>query len=147
MLKQGEVKWKLSDHELQNRLHVSVNGRMPDDSPGLLQVDFANRWVGGGMLGEGCVQEEILFMLYPELIISRLFTEQLDDREFFETLVITGCERFSRSSGYASSFRFEEDYEDKSKRDEWGRRIFEIIAMDASVSFSFSPLIVLIYMQ
>ena len=39
------------------------------------------------MLGHGCVQEEILFVIYPELIISRLFTERLDDND---ALLITG---------------------------------------------------------
>lgn len=33
------------------------------------------------MLGYGCVQEEIRFVICPELLISRLFVEQLDDTE------------------------------------------------------------------
>lgn len=61
-----------------------------------LQVDFANRKVGGGVLRDGCVQEEILFVLYPELICSRLFTEALEDDE---ALLITGVERFNQSEG------------------------------------------------
>ena len=40
-----------------------------------LQVDFANKFVGGGVLGDGCVQEEIRFLINPELIVTRLFTE------------------------------------------------------------------------
>ena len=59
----------------------------------LLQVDFANKYIGGGVLGEGCVQEEIRFLICPELIVSRLITEELDDNE---CLVMTGAERFSR---------------------------------------------------
>ena len=39
------------------------------------QVDFANKFVGGGVLGDGCVQEEIRFLINPELIVTRLFTE------------------------------------------------------------------------
>ena len=56
------------------------------------QVDFANRYIGGGVLGEGCVQEEIRFLICPELIVSRLFTEELDNNE---CLVMTGAEQFS----------------------------------------------------
>lgn len=51
------------------------------------QVDFANKYIGGGVLGSGLVQEEILFLMSPELIVSRLFTEKLDDNE---CLRITG---------------------------------------------------------
>lgn len=52
-----------------------------------VQVDFASNWIGGGVLGSGLVQEEILFLINPELIVSRLFTEKLEDNE---CLIITG---------------------------------------------------------
>jgi poly(ADP-ribose) glycohydrolase len=35
-------------------------------------VDFANKEIGGGVLGNGAVQEEILFLLFPEAIVSKL---------------------------------------------------------------------------
>jgi poly(ADP-ribose) glycohydrolase len=47
----------------------------------LLQVDFANKYLGGGVLTHGCVQEEIRFLICPEMIISRLFTEGLEKNE------------------------------------------------------------------
>jgi len=50
-------------------------------------VDFANKLVGGGVLGRGCVQEEIRFLGFTEMIVSRLFTEELGDHE---CLVVTG---------------------------------------------------------
>lgn len=53
----------------------------------VLQVDFANRMVGGGVTGMGLVQEEIRFLINTELIVSRLFTEALDHDE---CLIITG---------------------------------------------------------
>ena len=56
------------------------------------QVDFANRYIGGGVLGWGCVQEEIRFLISPELIVSRLFCEELDANE---CIVVTGAERYS----------------------------------------------------
>ena len=59
----------------------------------IMQVDFANRYLGGGVLGEGCVQEEIRFLVCPELILSRLFTEELDDNE---CLIMTGAQQFSK---------------------------------------------------
>lgn len=51
------------------------------------QVDFANKFVGGGVTSSGLVQEEIRFLINPELIVSRLFTEVLDDND---CLIITG---------------------------------------------------------
>ena len=52
-----------------------------------LQVDFANKSVGGGVTSSGLVQEEIRFLINPELIASRLFTEALGHDE---CLIITG---------------------------------------------------------
>lgn len=51
------------------------------------QVDFANRFLGGGVLGLGAVQEEIRFCICPELIVTRLFCEALEDNE---CIIITG---------------------------------------------------------
>ena len=76
-------------------------------------MDFANKYIGGGALNTGLVQEEIRFMVCPEMIVSRLFTECLDDHE---CLVMTGCETFSRYTGYADSFKWDGKYEDVTPR-------------------------------
>jgi len=112
------------------KLRVSCCGRIEKDAPDMLHVDFANKYVGGGMLGRGCVQEEILFMLCPELIVSRLLAEVLDDNE---TLVITGHQRFNNYVGYGSTFRWNGDHDDCTNRDAWGRRTTQLVAMDAQV--------------
>ena len=109
---------------------MSCCGRIEKDAPSMLHVDFANKHVGGGALRRGCVQEEILFMLYPELIASRLLTEVLDDNE---TLVVTGHQRYNEHVGYASSFRWNGDYVDCTSRDAWGRLTTQLVAMDAQV--------------
>ena len=57
------------------------------------QVDFANKYLGGGVLGGGCVQEEIRFLISPEMILSCLFVEELDDNE---VLLMNGPETFSK---------------------------------------------------
>ncbi|XP_021956937.1 poly(ADP-ribose) glycohydrolase isoform X2 [Folsomia candida] len=95
-----------------------------------LQVDFANRFVGGGVLGNGTVMEEIRFSISPELIAARLFTEVLDDDE---VLIITGSTQFSKYSGYGDSFKFEGPHEDKKTldRDRFGRRTAQVAVMDA----------------
>ena len=100
-----------------------------EDQQGMLQVDFANKFVGGGVLGDGCVQEEIRFLINPELIVTRLFTEVLDATE---CLVVTGCERFSQFEGYADSFKWTAKATDPSPTDQFGRRSTQIVALDAT---------------
>lgn len=101
-------RWDYLDNNLGNtRVHIDSEGTIEDNGLGLLQVDFANKYdiyliikckiecsilnicrnIGGGVLGYGCVQEEIRFIICPELIISRLFVEQMGDQE---AVVITG---------------------------------------------------------
>ena len=46
-----------------------------------LQVNFANRKIGGGVLAGGRVQEEIRFSIFPELIVSRLIMDHMDANE------------------------------------------------------------------
>lgn len=52
-----------------------------EDFPEMYMVDFANSYIGGGALSSGCLQEEIIFMTYPELYISILFCESMNDNE------------------------------------------------------------------
>jgi hypothetical protein len=60
------------------------------------------RKIGGGVIGKGCVQEEIRFITCPELIVARLFVEQLADNE---ALVVQGVEQFANYEGYQDSFK------------------------------------------
>ncbi|XP_071130686.1 poly(ADP-ribose) glycohydrolase-like isoform X2 [Mytilus edulis] len=123
-------KWDSLDTPLRD-LHVSSEGTIEDDGEGLLQVDFANKYLGGGVLTHGCVQEEIRFLICPEMIISRLFTEGLEKNE---SLIMKGCERFSSYDGYAKTFEWKGDYDDsKTPRDDWGRLCTHVTAIDALV--------------
>ncbi|XP_053697387.1 poly(ADP-ribose) glycohydrolase-like [Sabethes cyaneus] len=109
-------------------VHITSEGTIEDQGKGLLQVDFANKYLGGGVLGHGCVQEEIRFVINPELLVCRLFTEALKPQE---ALVMMGSEQFSEYSGYASSFCLAGDYRDETPRDASGRRECYIVAIDA----------------
>ncbi|XP_033114188.1 poly(ADP-ribose) glycohydrolase-like [Anneissia japonica] len=124
--------WSTSTARLRD-LHVSTEGTIEDNGRGMLQMDFANKFVGGGVLGFGSVQEEIRFLICPELLVSRLFTEVLDDNE---CLLITGAERYSDYTGYANSFKWAGNHVDNTSRDDWGRRCTEIVAVDALVFHS-----------
>ncbi|RMC11713.1 hypothetical protein DUI87_11836 [Hirundo rustica rustica] len=111
-----------------SRLHITYEGTIESNGQGMLQVDFANRFVGGGVTGTGLVQEEIRFLINPELIVSRLITEVLDHNE---CLIITGTEQYSEYTGYAETYRWARSHEDNTPRDEWQRRYTEIVAIDA----------------
>ncbi|KAJ0092651.1 hypothetical protein Patl1_26672 [Pistacia atlantica] len=78
-------------------------GSIEDHSTDTLQVDFANKYIGGGALHRGCVQEEICFMINPELIAGMLFLPAMADNEAIE---IVGAERFSDYNGYALVISF-----------------------------------------
>ncbi|KAJ8286386.1 hypothetical protein GJAV_G00038700 [Gymnothorax javanicus] len=120
-------KWR-SCQETLTKLHVSSEGKIEKNGVGMLQVDFACNMVGGGVLAEGLVQEEILFLINPELMAARLFTEKLGDNE---CLRITGSQQYSEYSGYSDNFRWTGPHQDRTERDEWKRRYREIVAIDA----------------
>ncbi|CAF0836933.1 unnamed protein product [Brachionus calyciflorus] len=106
---------------------ILLDGKI-EDCKGALQLDFANEYIGGGVLNHGCVQEEIRFVLCPELIVSLLFMERMQDNE---CIYIRGCERFNDYSGYASSFEWKGDFFDTTERDKDNRILTDVLAIDA----------------
>ncbi|CAI9268918.1 unnamed protein product [Lactuca saligna] len=110
---------------------VCSSGLIEDTSKEALEVDFANKYLGGGALTKGCVQEEIRFMISPELIAGMLFLPSMADNEAIEVI---GVERFSKYTGYASSFRFSGDFMDTKDIDMMKRHKTRIIAIDALVN-------------
>uniref|UniRef100_A0A8C2K3E6 poly(ADP-ribose) glycohydrolase n=1 Tax=Cyprinus carpio TaxID=7962 RepID=A0A8C2K3E6_CYPCA len=119
--------WKTQKVPLTN-LHISPEGSIEEEGTGMLQVDFASKYIGGEVLGSGLVQEEILFFMSPELIVARLFTEKLADNE---CLKITGPQMYNLTSGYSETFYWAGPYNDRTKRDNWKRRYRQIVAIDA----------------
>uniref|UniRef100_K3WNS6 poly(ADP-ribose) glycohydrolase n=1 Tax=Globisporangium ultimum (strain ATCC 200006 / CBS 805.95 / DAOM BR144) TaxID=431595 RepID=K3WNS6_GLOUD len=96
------------------------SNRLIEDLDGHLQIDFANKYAGGGVFGTGCVQEEIRFLLSPELFIACLVFAKLEPNESF---VIHGTERYSSYKGYGDTFEFGGNYNDQTD--------FESISADA----------------
>ncbi|XP_026667090.1 poly(ADP-ribose) glycohydrolase-like isoform X2 [Ceratina calcarata] len=108
-------------------LHITSRGTI-ENGKGLLQVDFANKFVGGGVLSRGCVQEEIRFVICPELLVTMLVAEELDDTE---ALIVCGVERYSECKGYSKTFQWVGNYDDETPRDSSGRRLTSVVAIDA----------------
>ncbi|CAK1601349.1 unnamed protein product [Parnassius mnemosyne] len=108
-------------------LHVDSYNTI-EEADGLIQLDFANKYLGGGVLGHGCVQEEIRFVICPELMVSMLFTEVLRPNE---AVMIIGGERYSRYVGYGHTFAWAGEWHDTAPRDCSGRRRVALLALDA----------------
>lgn len=115
-------------------LGVSSTCLIEDASPDTIQVSFANRFLGGGVLRGGCVQEEILCCIRPELLVGLLFFESMESNE---ALIIEGAERYSRYTGYGNTFKWTGDFNEaldgKNTRDEQGRWKGAVVAIDAMI--------------
>ncbi|OWZ06636.1 Poly(ADP-ribose) glycohydrolase [Phytophthora megakarya] len=110
-----------------------VSDTLIEDLDKHLQIDFANKFAGGGVLNSGCVQEEIRFMLSPELLVSCLLFAKLEPHEAF---VIHGTERYSAYQGYGGSFVYGGNFDDTTELvalpDGCQRRECVIVGIDAT---------------
>ncbi|XP_050294562.1 poly(ADP-ribose) glycohydrolase [Anthonomus grandis grandis] len=124
-------RWDTLKNNLGNtRIHLDSEGTIEENGRGFLQVDFANKNIGGGVLAYGCVQEEIRFAICPELIAARLFVEQLGNGE---AVIIIGTERFNSYTGYGDTFEWSGDYRDVTPRDIYGRLRTSVCVIDATM--------------
>lgn len=121
--------WKNSKKKVNSisiNIHKKISIHSFQDS---LQADFANKFLGGGVIGSGCVQEEIMFTVMPELMVGMLFNEVMADNE---AIVITGVEQYSKYTGYGHTFRYDgPNRVDILNRDAAGRNQVQICALDA----------------
>lgn len=62
-------------------LEVDQDNCVEDSGGHTLQVCFASRHLGGGVLEEGCSEEEIRFVTSPELLVVQLLMEDLEANE------------------------------------------------------------------
>lgn len=72
-------------------------------------VDFANSQIGGGVLRKGCVQEEILFLICPEALVSIFLVPEMKDNE---AVAIYGLRRYSNYTSYSYTSKFDGAYKD-----------------------------------
>ncbi len=103
-----ESQWISSDKPLQ-KVHIKDKFHIETYIPNTIQIDFANKFLGGGVLNEGLVQEEIRFCINPELIPSMPLFDCLRDNE---AAVFIGTEQYSAYSGYKETFKYNGDFED-----------------------------------
>lgn len=96
--------WKNDTNSVLNEILIEKEKSIFDYQDNkYVQVDFANKYIGGGVLNSGCVQEEIMFTIMPECIISMLFSEFMKD---YEAILISNVGKYADFIGYDSSFKF-----------------------------------------
>lgn len=84
-----------------------------DDAQHCLHVDFANEYLGGGVLFSGAVQEEIRFSVSPECLAALPLCPSMLRRE---AILLAGTEVFSKVTGYSRSLLFAGPHEDRTPR-------------------------------
>ncbi|CAE7947162.1 Parg [Symbiodinium sp. KB8] len=127
--KASTAAWKASKKPLLP-MQVADRGVGLEDEMGrgCLHADFANMYLGGGVLVGGCVQEEIRFAICPELCAAMVICPYMLDHE---AITIVGGEQFSAYSGYGRSLAYAGDFRDPTPKDEDGTVLVAITAMDA----------------
>jgi len=104
--------WKASTKPL---LAVSLfdDGIIEDDAHASFHADFANKLISGGTLSGGAAQEEMLFVMKPELLAACFVCDELEDDE---SVIISGAERFCDYKGKGMKFPFGGNFKDKTPK-------------------------------
>lgn len=93
-----------------------------EDHKNMIEIDFANKFLGGGTLGVGAAQEEIQFITRPEQIVGLLICSQMKENE---AIRIRGARMYSGYEGYSSTFSMIPRDQDKIDSER------EVVAIDA----------------
>lgn len=100
-----------------------------EDSVEAVQIDFANEYIGGGCMEAGCVQEELMFLKCPELLVSRVLNTVMGPKD---AIYIKGVEQYTRLEGYGWDFEFAGPEKDPLMNVKCGTVIDrDIVAIDA----------------
>ncbi|CAJ0933525.1 unnamed protein product, partial [Mesorhabditis belari] len=126
------VNWTQSDTLLWNSNMVLTKTTPIEDYYNATHLDFANKYIGGGVLTEGAVQEEIRLLCCPDALVALLFSPRMNDQE---SIHIIGAPTISGYKGYSQTLEFV-PLQNKDRRvyrdvDKFNRCNTEILAIDA----------------
>eukprot|EP01084_Bolivina_argentea_P119216 211398_1 len=111
-----------------------------EDQCGELHADFANQYIGGGVLEGGNVQEEIRFTVNTECIISKWLCPLPMTHN--EAIIIFGSQQFFDYKGYGSSFCFN-GYRNNKKEmffcDNMNHRLGSSVIIGIDALYLFTP--------
>jgi len=97
--------WEASERPLC-RVHVA-DGNL-EDCEATLHAEFANAFIGGGVMTGDFAMEEILFLNKPELMVAMAVHNRMADTEVIR---VHGARQYSLVRGYGSSFAFAGAYD------------------------------------
>lgn len=127
--------WLVSREVLQPFKIENKGGIEAKDIKNAIQVNFANKFIGGGALTTGAVQEEIRYFVSPECLPSIMLFECFEDNEVG---YLFGTEKINAYKGYGSGFTYVGDFPTVSKNNENGDMVDDsILALDA-IQFKYS---------
>jgi hypothetical protein len=156
-----EFKWEEGEEEKYNSRFSSKSKPVPNDKSSAriiddpemksesLNVDFANKAIGGGAMDYGFVQEEEMFTLHTDYCCAGLFCRVMEDNQ---AILLSGGEQIAESSRHGltqhPSYWNIEPYKDSATRIELdgGERMFPmyttaIDALDFRVTIKGDPLL------
>lgn len=107
--RKGPSPWKWQDNDKPLCPVSLITGNI-DDSPADLHVEFANAFVGGGVMTGDAAMEETLFLVKPELMVAMALQHRMVDEE---AICISGALKYSDTTGYGQSFEFAGEHENK----------------------------------
>lgn len=103
----GHPPWRV-EHSLSPLCAVTIVDGPLEDSLAELHADFANAFPGGGVMTGDFAQEEILFLIKPELLVAMALENRMADTE---AVRVFGAVQYSLVSGFGSSFAFAGAYD------------------------------------
>ena len=91
------------------KLTINPDKKGIEDFRDAAQVNFADPKPGGTLpfANADVVQEEILFLIYPELFVTQLIVPNMEQNE---CIVVGGVSRTNNYTGYKRTFRFTGDF-------------------------------------
>lgn len=107
--RKGPSPWQWDDNDKPLCKVSLVTGNI-DDSLADLHVEFANAFVGGGVMTGDTAMEETLFLVKPELMVAMALENRMVDEE---AIRVSGARKYSLTKGFGHSFEFAGDYNDR----------------------------------
>jgi len=100
--------WIMSSKKL-NKLTINADKKGIEDFRDSAEVNFADPKPGGTLPSSNAdvVQEEILFLIYPELFITQLVVPNMETNE---SIVVSGVSRMNNYTGYKRTFKYTGDF-------------------------------------
>ena len=92
---------KITINYLKTKIKIHTNS-ITDEKNSII-TNFANSYLGGGCMHYGNVQEEILLLICPEILIARAFVKRMNN---IQSISMSGFEIISKSIGYGSRVKF-----------------------------------------